>query len=305
MNIRTLLALCSLAVALSHLQAFACQLQVRTIGPATWSVDEYNPFTPQLAFRDFVVEVANLASEVCDLDLAFVTSVAGGPNLRSTLNTETLTYSLVDSITRVNLTPSDASGAASSFRRLLLSVEPLETRRFRFGLSVPAGQFVSAGLYQQPVRLVVTERRGDEQANLALRFEARVEPLVGISLVGPIVAADGASALIDLGELTSGKSAANPGVSLRVRSTAPYVIDVESQNNGALALKGGGAEWAIDYMFFLAGRPMFDSAGRGRMQVPRASLAADRLPLAVTVGEFEAAQAGRYSDVVIISVEPL
>ncbi len=109
---------------------------------------------------------------------------------------------------------------------------------------------------------------------------------------------------VNIGELNSGKVIKNMP-RLRVISTAPFKVEIESENRGRLRHKNHNDTWFINYQFSLNRiiKPLSD--GVQQWQSPSLTSALGELyTMEMTLGSAERKPAGHYEDTLYISIAP-
>jgi hypothetical protein len=95
-------------------------------------------------------------------------------------------------------------------------------------------------------------------------------------------------------------------VDIQVRSNSSYQLDVNSDNNGALALtpKVPGQIWSVPYAATLDGQPLRLTMGASLQNLPPTRPEQDASHrLKVTIGDTARKRAGRYEDVITIEIK--
>ena len=96
-------------------------------------------------------------------------------------------------------------------------------------------------------------------------------------------------------------------LSVSVRSTGPYAVTAESLNGSVMLREGArGADAAdrIPYVVTFGGRPLVLGAASSFTN-PRAGLAGQQISLNVTVDDVSSKRAGRYSDILVLTLAPV
>lgn len=194
-----------------------------------------------------------------------------------------------------------------------LGVAPLAIRlpagadeRIELGVRLEPGAFPPPGRYGEELvfrlRDRATGRLLDDE--LWTRLEVDVVPRAQVNVAGSRGRYGSTPSLdiIDFGELATGLERE---VFVQIRANNAYDLTVESENQWRLRHTGRPGLPAIPYTVTLDGRTT-GAAGPLRMQRPRPrSAAGEVLPMRVRIGEVEGRLAGRYRDVVHVSVTAL
>ena len=283
--------------------AFACDFRIDAGTSSVWNFGSYNPFDTGNAFEERSLTVRNTSNQACDLSVSVSTAGIGRNVMRSTDSSDTLDFNLIERRTSASIS-ANSSGRGNSLSSVPFTLGPNEARRLSFGLSIPAGQIVDAARYNQQLVIEISDRQSSRIESLNVAVEALVPPLASVSLAGRIGGARGSrSALIDFGELTTGKVINDSGVAIRTVGTSAYRLNVRSENDGYLVREGDSADWKIDYMLFLNDSPVFNSNGRGTLSfggTPKRRM----VSVSFRIGNAEDVRAGDYSDLITISIEP-
>lgn len=109
---------------------------------------------------------------------------------------------------------------------------------------------------------------------------------------------------LDLGNLSPRQPTTSPPFALKIYSTAPYQLSVQSNNRGRLEREGGGA--SIPYRLMLGGKQI-NLSSRGDVVILGQPTHAfgDTKSVVVTVPPYDNALAGAYSDRITVSVTTL
>ena len=106
---------------------------------------------------------------------------------------------------------------------------------------------------------------------------------------------------LDLGTLSQDESTRSPPFALRVFSTAPYKLTISSRNGGVLTHVTGTAQ--IPYRMQLEGSDLdLDGAGDERFYSEPTGNLGQVLPVSVTVGPQRNMPAGKYEDLITVSI---
>ncbi|MEQ1811005.1 MAG: hypothetical protein ABL889_13820 [Terricaulis sp.] len=173
------------------------------------------------------------------------------------------------------------------------------------------------GTVQSPLRIAIEDLRLVPPGRYEGEVEARLFSLAGGLLDGPVLihiranvlpraqanlagANAGASyARVDLGTLQSGERAR---LMLQVRSNTQVTVQLTSQNGSELRLEGAPSAPSIPYELAFDGEA--NVAGQGFVRSPRLSQAGEYYPIEIVVGPVRGVFAGRYNDIVTVTVTP-
>lgn len=176
-------------------------------------------------------------------------------------------------------------------------------------LVVPAGQFARAGSYTDHITLRlhdlsdgVPRKMG---ADMILAITVDIPARAQINLAGstsPVFGGINASGL-DFGELQTGKER---DAFVQVRATSPVILTLQSANRGVLSHKTEPTNSrAIPYALTIDGEAISLTGSSARInRTPVNGLGADNYRMVARIVDADGRKAGRYEDVITISVEP-
>jgi hypothetical protein len=270
-----------------------CALDI-TPSSSTWSINGYNPFSTSPLSSTYTVLFHNSSDVTCDFDVVVRTSdevygLAG-------LGGQELPYTLLDASNNLNVTP--FTGVTPSVQRAHLHLGAGGQQILRYAFLVDLTQLPTDGDFEQ--RLLISAEEGDGHVlnDRQIELDLDVAPSAVISLRGAFDAGPG-GASVDLGKLATGP--ATTLLQLFVQSTGGYRLEAESANNGQLRL-GGEPKWAIDYTLVVGGHAM-NLTSAATLEAPRLNTARqDLLPIGFVIGDTSQKRAGRYEDVITLSV---
>jgi hypothetical protein len=181
----------------------------------------------------------------------------------------------------------------------ILTLAPANSAGLTIRLSIPSGQLVSAGQYRNSVNLQLIEADSASRsilANSLLDTDINVAPVVGVALSG--ASAGGNVANVDFGTLETGETRR---VVFSALSNSSYQLSFTAENRGALAHESLNAR--IPYAFLLNGDELDLSALTVRSFSEPSAL---RTPynIVIRIGPVEGRPAGRYRDVVRMTIRP-
>ena len=144
----------------------------------------------------------------------------------------------------------------------------------------------------------------EDQSELAtLRVRLRLE-IPTTALIRFAGASSGGPARVDMGTLSPTSPTRSPPFAIRVLSTAPYRMDLESENRGALARIGGPDR--APYRLSVGGQAMNLRQGTDGFLVSRhTGRTGDVHAVSIIVDPDPLRHAGRYSDRIMVAVTPL
>ena len=262
----------------------------------------YDPFENVQESQAFEVRVfsPNDDRESCQLGLAIGGAGSSrerilrhrGDELRYEIEIEgSTTANDLNAPTRVN--PKRAGGSLSQSVKLV----------------VPAGQFANAGSYTDHITLRlhdlsegVPRKMG---VDMILAITVDIPARAQINLAGstsPVFGGVNASGL-DFGELHTGKER---DAFVQVRATSPVILTLQSANRGVLNHKTEPTNSrAIPYALTIDGEAINLSGSSARInRTPVNGLGADNYRMVARIVDADGRKAGRYEDVITISVEP-
>lgn len=263
----------------------------------------YDPFNPAPARVALSLEVRNNDSKRCSGAVAFFKpdkAEASSPAGRR------LSYAL-ESASGSNL----LNAAARSSSQLgtesilpILDVAPGETRTISYYLIVPPGQVVPPGAYASTAEGVLYQTTGS-----VLKQTGKLAPIsinIAVAAVMSInIAGGGLSTTLDFGMLEAG---ATRSAIVQTRSNERYRLIATSENGGVLKLdppSGDGISWMIPYSVRIDnGMGLLLRADKKlEIRQPPTSLAGTNLPVEVKIGDTAHRRAGRYKDVIVLSID--
>lgn len=277
-----------------------CQLIIEP-GSSRWTIESYDPYSGMPAYGQFQIAWINQGQKQCIGDVT--ANLNGQPyGLRSESNpsADLLPYGLVNESNGTDITP--YTGAWSGpFNGPPLNVDPGERVIQTYGFSVDTQDMGADGVFQQTVTFALRRRNSviiDGQRDVTLAIN--VSPSAVMGLTGAYER-QGGTARIDLGELSQGGN--NDPVNLWVRATRAYRVTIQSRNQGRL-MQGSG-EWAVPYALSLGGVSIDLANPVPFPSQPGPGLRDDSYPFVVTVGQTAGQRAGRYSDLLTLTLAPI
>lgn len=270
-------------------------------GSSRWTIESYDPYSGQPAYGQFQVAWINQGDKKCMGDAVVrLNSEPYGMRNPTQPSMGLLYYGLVNESTNIDLTPSTPT-TNGQFNGPQLQVEPGQRIIQTMGLSVDTQNLSGDGLFQQTVTLGLRRRNSvvyEGQADVTLAINVRPSAVMG--LTGAFQRNNGV-ANIELGELSPGRT--NDPVNLWVRGTRGYKVTIQSRNMGELRQSSG--DWAVPYGLSVGGVSI-DLANPVPFQsTPGAGLRNDSYPLVITVGQTAGQRAGRYSDLLTLTLAPM
>lgn len=268
-----------------------CRLRMES-SRTNWLIEGHDAFDPNPATGLFDLILNNDGPAECRLTIN--ASTDSEPFGLSSDRSDRVAYSLVDHANGDNLSPTTGRNLPKAGQHVV--VVPGNAQAIvRIDL-LTQSDFPGDGLFSQQLRLEATAPDGTALAERAIQISVRVDPSASMALSGAFKRT-GSIADIDLGELTTG--IANLPLNLRIKSTRGYSISVSSLNDGLLRMTEG--DWSVPYRIAIAGTLL--NASGGRFTAPaEGRMRNDVLPIAFQIGETTGRRAGRYSDVLTLTV---
>ena len=292
---RLVAAVAWLALTASAALAQDCAARLELTQGASFIQRGFNPYQASAASQEFFADVVS-EGDACEIlvqaDLRAERFGLSGPsgNVR---------YRLLERNFGADLTP-ETSRSGIGVDPLRIQIQPGGRVQLRFVLQFEPSELELAGEHVQTIDLTLLDAAGLVLERQAVRIGVEVERAATLSLAG-VLARNPRSALIDLGELSTGLRSDPGQLALLVQATSPYEISATSRNGAALKLEGG--EWAIGYDLLINGASALRS-GQAFQSPARKGRFADRFPVQAVVGEVGEARAGLYSDIVTLRIEP-
>ncbi len=180
-----------------------------------------------------------------------------------------------------------------------------------------ADRLSGQGTVQSPLRITIDDLRLMPPGQYDGEVEARLFSGAGELLDGPVLIQIRANVLpraqanlaganartsyahVDFGTLQSGERAR---LMLQVRSNTQVTVQLTSQNGSELRLADAPGAPAIPYELAFDGEA--NAAGQGFLRSPRLSQAGEYYPIEIVVGPVTGVFAGRYNDIVTVTVTP-
>lgn len=275
-----------------------CQLRIDPQS-SQWIIAAYDPFSGERATGSFQVTYVNDGDRTCRGDVSV--RLNGEPyGLESTTvsSAARLPYVLVDEFEGRDLTPYGGVALGQTPRQQLV-VESGQRVIRRYSVSVDDRNLGADGLFQQTVSFAVVRPNMMVEAERQVTLALDVRPSAVMGLAGTFTRRGGV-ARIDMGELSEG--AVSLPVSLWVRSTRGYRVDVSSENRGRLV--SGSRGWSVPYSLSLGGERIDLGDPSALRSSPGGGLRDDNYPLVLQIGSVDGARAGRYSDLLTLTLAP-
>lgn len=180
--------------------------------------------------------------------------------------------------------------------------------RVTFDLVLPRGQFGAGGIKQLEITYTYIDRQCSDAGCVDVpvkHTEILLIDLRTLTIMSIGIAGSGQDMTVDLGELASNMESRR--VTILARSTAPFVISFDSEND--LNLKKDGASGSDDslvpYRAFLGGDEILtgDAFVETARFGTRGSLL--NLPFWIKLGDIAGKRAGKYRDRITLTIEPL
>jgi hypothetical protein len=272
-----------------------CLVRVQT-SPASWIIQGYDPFGGSSPEGTFGVTIVNEGGAECRFTPVFELQrppfgLSNGNN-----NGHRIDYALLNLTDTQDVTPrAGVTNRLPSGREMVL--KPNESRSLLYKLVANPEAVRNAGTFTQDLTLQAQDKSFRSLGGTSLVVGMTVLPSARIGLAGAYTMNDG-QAVVDLGELRGG--VAPVPLQLKVSSTGEYDITVSSANSGRLRL--GASQWVIPYSMAIGGNSINLSGERTVSGPTGAGNRRDSLPIQFIIGDVSDRRAGKYSDVVSISV---
>lgn len=271
-----------------------CLVRVQA-SPSSWIIQGYDPFGGSSPEGTFGVTIVNEGGAECRFTPVF--ELRQPPFGLSNGGTgKPISYALLNLTDTQDVTPrAGVTNRLSPGREMVL--KPNESRSLLYKLVANPEAVRNAGTFTQDVTLEAQDKSFRSLGGTPLVVGITVLPSARIGLAGAYTMNDG-QAMVDLGELRGG--IAPVPLQLKVSSTGEYDITVSSANSGRLRL--GASQWVIPYTMAIGGNSINLSGARTVSGPASAGARRDSLPIQFVIGDIADKRAGKYSDVVSISV---
>jgi hypothetical protein len=202
---------------------------------------------------------------------------------------------------QIEILPDPSSGGTTDSDVVIANAPPGPQGRavpFRVGVATEWG--LRAGTYVEQLELALIDGSGNIVDRSTLTITIVIPPAVSLRLVGAVVGGGNSGpAQVNLGTLSSSRETQSDRFGALIFSTAPYLVRLNSVNQGNLVHEQGSAR--IPYRLFFDGA-LVDLAGTSEFPYfDRAPKSGDRRPMSIVVPPV-VARAGRYSDRVSVTV---
>lgn len=183
--------------------------------------------------------------------------------------------------------------------------QPGQARSADITLTVPRGYHVKPRDRQFDLYAIGEEQRGNGDVEAIYKvIPVTVNTVRSVSMSLPGAST---STTMDFGTLHTGD---RKGVNVQIRSTTPFKVTMDSENNGVLGLIGDPAgsrsqRSTIPYTAELDGLPISETEDVTSNAPSGPLAAAATWRFRVTIGDVSKARAGNYRDVVTLKVSPL
>lgn len=260
------------------------------IEESTEWLGNYNPFSPIDFFGHRQFRIRNKSSHTCDFRVYFKRIPV------SAQFTDALSYSLIGNNDQPLFTDSITTEPQTY---LVAENVPAYALKFLdYKGKVDRGQITVPGDFGDPVEVILTS--GDGQQILDQKtvvFYLHVESAVDTNLAG-----GGLSTTVQFGALENGNSRS---IILEARSNTPYIIRIDSENDGKLLLDPpiAGQNWFVDYRIKI-NHAVVDLASQVSLSDVATMNAVDSFLFDFEITDAEAKRAGIYNDVLIVRILP-
>jgi hypothetical protein len=272
-----------------------CRLRIEA-PLSSWIIQGYDPFGTDVPLDEYDVTFVNDGDAPCMVRSSL--DLAGEPFGLDQGAAQRISYLLIDRSDNHDVTPRTGTTLPDPNRPVLTVLAhgqlPIGIR-----LSVDPSAIRGDGTFTQNARIDAVDENGLALASKQVLLGLEVDPAALVGLSGAFRLSQG-QAMIDLGELQEG--VAPLLLSLYVQSTRPYTISFDSTNSGQLRL--AGSDWAIPYQLMVADRTLaLDGLAE---YAPGMGTALERqsIPLNFAIGDASDKRAGKYSDVITVSIAP-
>jgi hypothetical protein len=243
----------------------------------------------------FFVDVANDGDEPCSLRLAVGRDVVNSdpqfPN-----------YTLAGPNGNLILVALPAAGSNPNVS-VPITVPANGQVSIPYDVRLTVGWGSQAGTYVEELGfLLLSSDRRAEIASQRKRLSLVIPASIRLRFAG--AGAEGGTARVEMGRLSPIAPTRSPPFAIRVLSTAPYRMELVSQNGGAL-MRDGGPE-RIPYRMSIGPRMLNLAGGGDTISVARhTSAAGDVHPVSIVIEPDPARHAGNYDDRVTVTVTTL
>jgi hypothetical protein len=273
----------------------ACRGQI-TSGTHISGKTAYDPFNPLGVTDNYRITIANTGTETCNYELIF-RSKGSEPMLGGKL-----TYTLTDTSGAPLFTNVPVEMAPAV--RTKTAIAPGASAQIEFLVKIARGQFAAPAMLEDTphIELYALDENGRPVASLLqealLQINYNVDRVFSVNVKGT----SASIATVHFGTLTKG---AMRTVEIQARSNLTYQLDVASDNHGALVLtpKVAGQDWRVGYTATLGGQALDLRDGTSLHDLQPTMPGVDAsYPLTVTIGDVAQKRAGRYEDVITITI---
>jgi hypothetical protein len=258
--------------------------------------DALQSVQPCRSHHSYRIAVANVGTAPCRFALLF-RSKAAQPKLGVAF-----LYQIVDATNTALITTMPPAAAPAG--RLDSVIAASQVGYLEFRLVIPRGQAAAPGPgYSDTLQLELYALGDNGKLSGAVLQSAPVAVTYTVERVLSVNIKGGNSATtLDFGALAKGNQRT---IAVQARSNQSYQLDVSSDNRGVLALTPAvpGQIWGIPYVASLDGQTLDLSHSVSLQTQPATRPEADAShTLVLTIGEVGQKRAGRYEDVVTISI---
>jgi hypothetical protein len=273
----------------------ACQGQI-TSGTHITGKTVYDPFSPFDVTDNYRITIANTGTETCNYELIFRSgespAMLGG----------TLAYTLTDPSGMSLFTDQPVAMAPALHTRT--PIAPGASTQIEFLVKIERGRSVAPAMLEDTprVELYALDEADRPVASLLQEVPLQIGYNVGRVFSVNVKGTSASNATVHFGTLTKG---AIRTVEIQARSNLTYQLDVASDNHGALVLnpKVAGQDWRVGYSATLGGQVLDLSDGTSLHDLPPTMPGVDAsYPLTITIGDVAQKRAGRYEDIITITI---
>lgn len=274
-----------------------CNLRIDTAA-SNWIIEGFDPFANDTASDTFDLVFINQGETRCEI-YPILELNGEGFGLRADGAGQPLAYVLYDGFGGYDATPIAGRTVGRANRRSVV-IEPGNQQLIRYHLKVAGNNVRGDGLYSQIISVNAETLEGVPVAGRQIVIGLDVLPSARMGLAGAYRVRNG-QAVVDLGELQEGP--APIPLHLRIESTRSYRVSIESQNNGKLVM--AGSDWSIPYSMSVGGKDVTLNSGANEQSgTPVQKGDEISLPVVFNIGNTANQRAGKYGDVISITVSP-
>ncbi|MEQ8248668.1 MAG: spore coat protein U domain-containing protein [Alphaproteobacteria bacterium] len=282
-----------------------CRLQFGSVPQFQWQGEGsgYNPFDPTTYNQEGQIDIRNRSGS-CQYFVTFSEGNSNDFNRYMEKSGERLNYNIYNDVSQSNVLKDLPTATVNEV--ISGSFSGADTQRIAYAVSIPPGQTLPSGTYNDRVRIRLYEGTFASNSLIAttsLRLRASLPKVAEVSVV-PTGAPfdDGATAYtIDFGVLQEGE---RERFDLLARTNAGYLILMSSENRGVLE-RVGGASGVVPYRLSVDGRLIDLSKNNVTVATKNGvtGVGGDRFQIEVDIGTLADAVPGSYRDDITVTVK--